>query len=268
MTYRLKVQFFNAFALLLIVTACRNQPGQAITANEAPVLISGAMHQVMMKGQLQASISLDTIRHKENLYGLGPMAYLAGEITVVDGRAYRSTVVNDSVMVVEESYDVEAPFFVYANVPNWSVIGLPDNITTLTQFEEYLDIFAAEKTSPFAFKLRGTALSAHIHVVNLPAGTPVNSPADAHRGQVNYTIQDEEVEIIGFYSRNHKGIFTHHDSHTHMHLITKDRKKMGHLDALVLKDKASLFLPQNSVASCTGDLIDANCRFMVAQACY
>lgn len=253
--------------LLLVASGCRNQTIRSTLVNESYVNISGAMHQVMKMGKLDASILLDTIRNKENLYGLGPMTYLTGEITIVDGKAYRSTVLNDSGMLVEESFDLEAPFFVYANVSNWTEIELPDSVSTLTQLEIYLDNFALEIPNPFPFKLLGSVVSAQIHLVNLPEGKKVNSPSDAHLGQVSYQIQDEEVEVIGFYSNNHKGIFTHHDSQVHMHLITKDRKKMGHLDQMVLKKKASIFLPQSPSLSCSADLGEENCPIAGAEQC-
>ena len=66
---------------------------------------------------------------------------------------------------------------------------------------------------------------------------------EAHQGQVNYTLTNENVEIVGFYSTKHQGIFTHHDSFLHMHLITTDEQKMGHLDAVQLKEM-KLFLPK------------------------
>ena len=71
-----------------------------------------------------------------------------------------------------------------------------------------------------------------IHVVSLPPGSIVSSPDEAHRGQVNYVLEGNEVEILGFFSRRHKGIFTHHDSNVHVHLITRDKSMMGHVDKL------------------------------------
>ena len=85
---------------------------------------------------------------------------------------------------------------------------------------------------------------ADIHVVNLPEGASVSSPDEAHQGQVNYKILDEEAEVLGFFSRNHQSIFTHHDSFLHMHLITHDQKKMGHVDAMIFGEgEVLIYLP-------------------------
>lgn len=194
------------------------------------VKIIGAMKNVMWDGQLHGSIYLDTISNKTNLYGLGPEAYLRGEILIVNGKSYRSTVVSDTTMNVEETYNIEAPFFGYANIANWEAHRLPDRIASLHQLEQYLDELTSDFRKPYFFKMKGTVDYARIHVMNLPKNALVRSPDDAHSSQVNYSINKEPVEIIGFFSTKHQSIFTHHDTYVHMHLITMDRKKMGHVD--------------------------------------
>ncbi|MBB6609453.1 acetolactate decarboxylase [Pontibacter sp. Tf4] len=202
------------------------------------------MRNVMWKGELQGTIALDTIADKEHLYGLGPVEYLAGELLVVDGKSYKSTVISETEMRVEETFDVKAPFFVYVNVPNWKEQQLPDSIQTISQLEAFLDQTTKQAKRPFAFRLEATVDSAQIHIVNLPKGTQVSSPDEAHQGQVNYSLQNQDVEIVGFFSTGHKAIFTHHDTFLHMHLITKNKKQMGHLDNLYLRPGTiKLYLP-------------------------
>src|SRR5690625_5033658 len=142
-------------------------------------------------------------------------------------------------MKVEETYRIKAPFFGYATISEWSEQSLPDSIQTIQQLEEYLD--SATKTSPrpFMFKLSGVAEEALIHIVNLPEGTEVRSPAEAHQGQTDYPLYNEEFEIVGFFSTEHQRIFTHHDTYRHMHLITTDSQEKDHLDD-VLFDKGTL----------------------------
>jgi len=95
------------------------------------------------------------------------------------------------------------------------------------------------------FKLSGMVEKATIHIVNLPKGTKVRSPEDAHQGQKNYTIKNEQTDIVGFFSTTHQAIFTHHDTFLHMHLISADRKFMGHLDEVLFKASTmKLFLPE------------------------
>jgi acetolactate decarboxylase len=71
----------------------------------------------------------------------------------------------------------------------------------------------------------------------------VSSPAEAHQNQVSYQLNNEQVEVIGFFSTEHKAVFTHHDSFLHMHLLTADKSKIGHLDEALFGKGIKLYLP-------------------------
>lgn len=235
------MKFKTLLALTILVPVSLGSKAQQ-TANT--VKIVGEMRNVKWKGQLYGNISLDTIANKTNLYGLGPVEYLAGEILIIDGKSYKSTVVSDTAMKVEETYDIKAPFFGYANISKWTERTLPDSVQTIRQLEQYLDSITTSSPRPFMYKLSGIVEQATIHIVNLPKGTKVSSPEDAHKGKVSYQLKGEQSEIIGFFSTGHKTIFTHHDTYMHMHLITTDRKKMGHLDEVLFKTgTVKLYLP-------------------------
>lgn len=237
-----KVNFKTILLGLTIMILTRFSSNAQQTTND--VTIVGEMKNVMWKGQLYGNIKLDTIANKSNLYGLGPVEYLAGEILIIDGKAYKSTVVTDSTLKVEETFDIKAPFFGYTNIAKWKEQTLPDIIQTTQQLEQFIDNETKNAKRPFMFKLTGTVEQATIHIVNLPKGSKVSSPHEAHKGQKIYTLNNEQSEIIGFFSTEHKTIFTHHDTFLHMHLMTIDRQKMGHLDEVLLKKGTmKLYLP-------------------------
>lgn len=216
-----------------------------ISQNSSSPTVIGEMRNVMWKGQLAGNIYLDTLKDKQNLYGLGPLEYLAGEIMILNGNSYISTVVSSSEMKVVESFDVKAPFFGYVYISKWKSNSLPDSIQSINQLEQYLTVTTKNISQPYFFRIKGEVETATIHIVNLPKGTKVSSPTEAHEGQTNYTLKKEEVEILGFYSQKHKAIFTHHDTFLHMHLISSDLMKMGHLDDVKFKKGSlTLYLPQ------------------------
>ncbi|MEX2411621.1 MAG: acetolactate decarboxylase [Candidatus Paceibacterota bacterium] len=205
----------------------------------------GAMRNVMRKGELFGTIQLDTISNFNHLYGLGPVEYLKGEILVFDGKSYVSNVINDTTMQVIESRKIKAPFFVYANVEEWKEIKFPDSIQTIPQLEVYLDNISKKLQRPFPVKITAIVETADIHIVNLPEGTEVHSPEEAHQEQKNYPLENEQVVMLGFFSTEHQAVFTHHDSYVHIHLITSDKLKMGHLDDVMLKKgTVKFFLPK------------------------
>lgn len=224
------------FTLYLLGCEPSSQPPQ--------LEITGAMHRVMREGKLEGMINLDTIQNKEHLFGVGPLAFLRGEILILDGQAYVSRATPDSTIVIEENWQAQAPFFVAARVPAWEEVSLPDSVRTIPQLENFLLQLRGD-AEPFPFKLTGNVAFADIHIVNLPPGSAVSSPQEAHVGLQHFYLENEPVDMVGFFSTQHQTVFTHHDSYVHMHLITQDRKKMGHLDAVQLQPSAvSLWLPK------------------------
>lgn len=233
-----------ALALLTIgFISCNSNKRSSPNETYPDVKVVGAMKNVMWNGALGSSIDLDTISDKKGLYGLGPESFLTGELLINDGNSYLSKVTSDSTMSVQKTMDVSAPFFVYAHVTEWEESQLPESIKTMQDLENFIDEKTADFKRPFAFKLKGQVEKAIIHIVNLPEGTAVSSPDQAHQGQTNYSLKDENATIIGFFSTEHKAVFTHHDTFLHMHLITEDEKKMGHLDELEIGNM-KLYLPK------------------------
>ena len=82
--------------------------------------------------------------------------------------------------------------------------------------------------------LAGAASAADLRAVTDSAGRRVEVPARVERAA---------VEVIGFWSRWHRGIFTPRDSDLHMHVRTLDDRMSGHLETIELASGASLWLP-------------------------
>jgi acetolactate decarboxylase len=228
---------FLSITCLLLITGFQN------TYSQAPAII-GAMKRVMWSGELQGNISLDTIAHPHT-YGMGPLAYLKGELLLWDGTVYSARVRHNGTAQIDTNRQVTAPFFAYSTVEAWSEVVLPDSVRNASQLEQFMAALYPDPAAITLFRLEGIVDSSVTHIVNLPEGTTVRSPQDAHQGKVSYTHTRAMVQVLGFYSRNHQGIFTHHDSFLHMHLVTHDRSAMGHVDALQWTPGAmKLFVPQ------------------------
>ena len=200
-TIKLKINIKQLTIGLLTIglMSCNSTPkekNEEETATYSDIKIVGAMKNVMWKGELGSSINLDTISDKNGLYGLGPVSYLTGELLINNGNSYVSKVTSDSTMTVDKTYKTTAPFFVYGNVTEWNEMELPVDIKTIKDLEKFIDDKTTESKRPFAFKLIGQVSSAIIHIQNLPEGAKVSSPEEAHQGQTNYNIANENVEVI------------------------------------------------------------------------
>lgn len=230
--------------LFLVLTVLLSNCNTKTKQSNTNIKIVGAMKNVMWKGQLYGNINLDSIENKEHLYGLGPVEYLSGELMIFDVKSYKSTVLSSTTMKVEETYKAKAPFFGYVNIDKWKEKKLPSNIQSISDLETYLDEITKAAKRTFMFKLSAIVETAKIHVVNLPKGSKVSSPDEAHKGQTNLELENQKADIIGFFSTEHKAIFTHHDTFLHMHLLTNDKSKMGHLDEMKLKKgTVKLYVP-------------------------
>jgi acetolactate decarboxylase len=243
----LGLKFVKLVLPLIATVYLLHLPVSKVTAQSTfdtrPVIV-GAMKKVMRGGELFPKIHIDTISNKTHLYGMGPLAYLKGETIILDGVGYTAKVVNDSQMRVEKTLSFSAPFFGYTHIEKWKQLTLPDTVTDPKQLESFLAQSTIREPRPFFFKMMCRVSQAEVHLVNLPEGIMVLSPEDARKGRRNYSLHNEEAELLGFFSTTHQTIFTHHDTWLHIHLINKNRTTMGHLENIsILPGTAKLYLP-------------------------
>ncbi len=193
------------------------------------------MKQVKQLGELDGQVQLDTLIG-QNLYAIGPVAHLRGEILLWNDTTYVSQVIEEE-NIVEVIPTVQAPFLVYASVKKWEeqpVIDQP--VTTLTQLQQIIEqkviATGGSLDQPLPFVLKGQAQKITYHVMNKPEEQTKHNPALHQQAKQFFTLENEEVTLLGFYSRQHEGVFTHHGSYTHVHVVNQNRSKMGHLDEL------------------------------------
>jgi alpha-acetolactate decarboxylase len=216
-----------------------------VDSSTAQVEYSGALRTIM-SGNLEATISIDTLSQKKHLYALGAMADLKGEIQIFDSKPSNSVVV-DSRLQINDSYAVKAALLVYAQVEQWEAFTM-ENISTKEELENR--IFETAKSNgvpvdaPFPFLLEGEVATMDWHVIQWKEGDTIHNHNKHKEAGLNGALKNRDVEIIGFYSTKHKAVFTHHSTNMHMHFKTDDDTMAGHVDDLVLDKKFILKLPR------------------------
>lgn len=198
-------------------------------AQNGPVIPTGAMRNTMFNGQLAGLIQLDSIA-KPGTYGIGPMAYLRGEVLLLDGIVFVSEMEKNLGMQVVQRTEVRAPFFVHQHVTDWTTVALPDSVVDLSTLDHFLTARFARTVEPFAFRISGDITSVDVHIVDVPRGSKVNGPDDAHRHNKDFHLESRTMDLVGFFSTKHKAVFTHHDTNIHVHAITAERNWMGHVE--------------------------------------
>lgn len=228
------MRIFLLISLSALFITC-NRPQQS-----SSIEVVGQMRDVMWKGDLTGKISTDSLNHP-HAYGLGPIEYLKGEVLLFEGQTFISKVIDSVAHQVNQVNSTNAPFFVYSKESMLNTISVAPSELSLQSTEELIDSIYADYDYPLLVRIDGVFQDLTVHSVNLPEGSLVSSPDQAHEGLTKYDYKNISGSIIGFFSRNHKAIFTHHDSYFHAHFISDDRSLMGHLDSVSFNSKAATF---------------------------
>jgi acetolactate decarboxylase len=205
----------------------------------------GEMRKVMREGNLAASIDLSTLAKKKHLYALGPLEGLRGEVTIWDSIPSISRIESTKV-VTSDNFQNKACFLVYAFVEKWKEVPIPGDVTDGEKLEKWLEKTASAQginvNRPFPFLIKDAPRKLAFHIFNKTDDSP-HTPAKHEAVKVKFTLENTSIKLLGFYSDNHQGIFTHHDSNVHMHMITSDGKQSGHVESILFSGKAVLLLP-------------------------
>lgn len=210
------------------------------------VFTAGAARNVMMGTDLSPHVRLDTLLEHPHLFALGPVEDLQGEITVFDGQAFTATA-TPSGIITQVSPGIRAPFLVYAYVPRWAAYEMDHHIDGPKALETVIDSlgqahgYGAEEAFPF--RLSGQWDQVDYHIIMRDKTEERHSHAAHDRAKRRFTLQQVTGDIVGFFSRNHQGVFTHKGQFIHPHFLAADRSTTGHLDGLKHHGRYTVYLP-------------------------
>jgi alpha-acetolactate decarboxylase len=209
-----------AIMLLSIGTTCFSQ---------SHVVVYGELRAIMQRGDLSAKVLLDTLTIKEHTIGLGVAAHLKGEIVVINGKIFISSIQNGSI-VSKEKDGLAAAMLVTANaeVSRDRLIG---DVESIARLEQTLKVYSGSE--PFAFVIDAKADEITYHVIDWKEGI-VHTPDNHKQFAVIGKIVNDEVIIIGFYS-DKPGTFTPHTSKIHLHVYHPRTGIVGHVENINIK---------------------------------
>ena len=231
---------------LLAITAC-SRPRKPVLQLEAPeVRTWGALREVMHEGRVGPKVSLlDVVG--PGLYAVGALAELAGEITVVDGKAYIARAAGQAADVMTPREPVAATLLTAATVPAWTEVMLSAAAANTNALDAAIEAAARnaglDVERAFPFLIEGT-VEATWHVLRGRSGGAGAGGHEAHmRDALTGKLNGSTATVVGFFSRHHQGVFTHMGQHSHLHVLTEDRKTMGHVDEISVPAGVRLKLP-------------------------
>lgn len=210
----------------------------------------GAQREVLA-GDVSGHISLGSLAGLPDLYALGPLEGLRGEVTVVDSVASISRVAEAGRIVIDPTFHHEACFLAYAQVARWVEVTWPSSVRGEAELEWFLPEAAAsigvDPGAPFPYLLKGRLRAAKFHVLNRTDDLPHNRERH-EQVKAHFRLGRGAATVIGFYSGGHRGVFTPGDRSIHQHVVTADGTVAGHVDSISLTPEVRLFLPDPSMS--------------------
>jgi acetolactate decarboxylase len=235
--------------------SCSTQPVEAVkggtpTGNPGgtsatEVHVWGSLRSVMQEGKTEGTVALNSVVPGPHAFAVGALSELRAEITVLDDDLIVSFGEPEGkVRTPAELPNGEmATLLVRAIVPRWSqhtvdhsieINRLDDEIETVAK-SAGLDLAAR---IPVVVEAKAKSVDWHVLGGLPPAGQ------NAHDGPRSVgKISDAMVTLVGFYSRNDAGIFTHMGERSHFHVIPSGERMTGHVDAKALEPGAIIRLP-------------------------
>lgn len=221
--------------LLLVGAACAGTPPGT------EVRSWGTMREVLRLGMTEGRVELGQLGERVSV-GVGAMAGLEGEVTILDGRVLVARGAQSAAAappVRDAAVGDSAALLVVAEVGAWEEVPLVDcgSYEVLeAAIAAQLRARSLDPTEPQPVRIRGRAAHLALHVI--AGACPIADPGGPRPWRFAGPVG--AVELVGFYVEGAAGRWTHHTRSSHLHAVAEGL--MGHLDEVTLED-AVLYLP-------------------------
>jgi alpha-acetolactate decarboxylase len=248
----------KTFVVILgfMIAACATTVVQS--TKEGLVEFAGAQKNIFATGKAEQMLTVATMAASADSFGVGAVAGLDGEITVYQGKPYITKVRGDS-FTLDHGTNHGAVFAVWTQQSKWREEPVTPEVKGYLDLQNFIKARAAaagiDVAKPFPFLLSGTPAEVKWHInVDLTEGKPI-TPELFAKSKANYVARNQPMDIVGFYSENHPGVFISAyapaikaDSGVknaiHIHIVSRDGKAAGHIDDITLAPGTTLRLPQ------------------------
>lgn len=213
------------------------------------VQVRGALRAMFHEGQTGAMVTLDKMLPNPDLYAVGALADLSGEITIVGGKVFLAYPQGSDETRTETTSrsDAGATLLVAADVPAWHGVSTEKAI----RFEELDDeigrlatIAGMSLEARFPFLLQGDFEDLQWHVID---GRRLSDGGTSHEDHLAAAVKGKQdrasATLVGFYSSRDQGVFTHMGSKTHIHCVVDDPLSTGHVDHVVIPAGTTVKFP-------------------------
>lgn len=205
--------------------------------------------RLIKSNELNKTLRFSQIK-SDDLYGIGMPKGLDTELLITSGTLYEGKFDKHKYTAHKlENEDRDIVFLAYVNVKKWTTTVLPKEIVTFKQLEEVLPTLVKKAginvDVPFPFILKTKVVELKWFIVNGMGNGKPNYLSSFLRSRYIGGLDDVEIEGVGFYSKNHKGILSAPSSSMHIHFKTINSSLfVGHIDdEMILSEEAEVLFP-------------------------
>jgi len=260
MKKRFVILLLNVAAVVLLEVLIIAAYAAAVIGAKKEGLVEyvGAQKTIFATGKAESVVSLEELADRKSLYAMGPIDGLDGEITIFDSKPY-ITQVRGADYLLDKSFKHGAFFLVWTEQEKWKDLPIPASVKGYVDLQQFVKAQAQamgiDVTKPFPFLLSGTPVEIKWHInVDRTEGKPITNELFVKSKEM-FVTKNEPVDIIGFYSESHSGVFLSQyapaikkesglQNAIHIHLVSRTSKAAGHIDNIVLGEGMLLRLPQ------------------------
>ncbi len=243
-------------ASVLILVACSTVNVRA--EKDALVEYGGSQKTIFDTGKAEGAVPLAAMSGENASFAVAAAAGLDGEITVYQGKPY-VTQARGASYTVDHSQNHSAIFAVWTKNTEWNDEEIPASVKDYLDLQRFVksraEAAGIDVTKPFPFLITGTPVELKWHInVDLTEGKPIDRQLFA-KSKASYVLKGEPVDIVGFYSEIHQGVFISAyapaikdkeiKNKIHFHFISKKDQSSGHIDDISLAGGMTLRLPKN-----------------------
>ncbi|MCH9812711.1 MAG: acetolactate decarboxylase [Epsilonproteobacteria bacterium] len=196
---------------------------------------SNALNQSMRYSQIKA----------DDVYGIGMPKGLNSELLISAGDLYEGKFEKHHYHAKKlGDEDREIAFLAYTNVKKWRSVKMPENVVNFKQLEETLPLLAktagVDTDVPFPFVLKAKVVILQWFIVNGMGSAQPDYLSSFLRNRYIGGLEDIQIEGVGFYAHQHKGILSAPTSSMHIHFRTLHEPLfIGHIDNYMILEKGS-----------------------------
>ena len=202
--------------------------------------VHGALRAMFHQGQTGTMVTLDKISLSPLVYGVGAVADLNGEITIVGGDVFLTYPGDDdgTYTEVSEQSNEGACLLVTTEVMSWKIITTEKEIPFKKLDSEIAKLAKKAGLDPdsrFCFTMQGVFDDLQWHVID---GRLLKDGGTSHKDHLAAAVTGKldpvPATMIGFHSKTDQGVFTHKGSTTHIHFVTEEPLFSGHVDSVAI----------------------------------